>query len=506
MIGFFSPKAQLSRIAARERVQAYKAAGSLKQNYFRKYEGAAKGRRTEGWHAPSTSANTEARRDMITLRNRARDLVRNNPYAQRAIRVIATNTVGQGVRANIVGKTGVQAALFNELWTRWANSTIVDFDGRLNFYAMQKQIMEAVAESGEVLIRKRYRDTAGQPVPLRLQILESDFIANNLHAGDVNGGNKVLQGIEFDPQGMIVAYHIYTQHPGNVDGILSTRFSTERIPASEIVHVFRADRPGQYRGITWLAPIMLRLRDFDDFEDAQLVRQKIAACFSVFVQDVEGLDPVTAENHGNDLAEKVEPGIIEVLPPGKSVSFANPPGVEGYSEYSSTLLHSIATGMGISFEALTGDLSQVNFSSARMGFLEFQRNIDAWRGCLLNPQFNDPVFQWFLEASRFAGLNPQGVQVNWIAPRREMIDPTKEVPATIKALRAGIETLDDVILRNGKDPRKHLEQIAANNKILDELGIIVDSDARKLSAIGYDPNFETDPNEDGDSEGKQLDA
>lgn len=478
MIGFFSPKAKLNRIKARRMISTF-------NDVTRKYEGAAKGRRTEGWKTPATSANAEVQTDAAMLRNRARDLVRNNPYAQRAIRLIGANVVGQGIRANIISRSELQARKFTEAWNTWASTCYVDFDCKHNLYSMQKIVMEAVAESGEVLIRRRFRDEAGVPIPLRLQVLEADFIATNLMT-NAEGGNRIIQGIEFDPQGLIVAYHLYQEHPGNISNFANTsRFSVERVPASEILHVFRADRPGQFRGVTWVAPVMMRLRDLDDFEDAQLVRQKIAACFSVFVQDNETHDAASLTDEDKiNLGEKVEPGIIEILPPGKTVTFASPPGVTGYNEYVSNFLHSVATGLGVSFEALTGDLSQVNFSSARMGYLEFQRNIDQWRGCILNPMFNDEVFFWFTEAARLAGLNPQGVSVNWIAPRREMIDPTKEVPAKIKAVRAGLETLDDAILQNGKDPRNHLEQIAANNKLLDELELVLDTDPRKVSTVG----------------------
>lgn len=250
------------------------------------------------------------------------------------------------------------------------------------------------------------------------------------------------------------------------------------------------------RGIPWTASAMLRLRDFDDFEDAQLLRQKIAASWAVFITDVQGSDDLS-DDEAIELGEKVEPGIIELLPPGRDVKFATPPGVENYKEYTTTVLKAIAAGIGISYEALTGDYSEVNYSSARMGWLEFSRNIDSWRSHMLNPMLNDKVFGWFLEASVLTGMQPDGVKATWTAPRREMIDPTKEVPAKIKAIRAGIETLSDVVRQNGGNLDDQLQEAARVNETVDALGLVLDSDPRKVWQSGRfqdDPEAQTEEN------------
>lgn len=480
-IGFFSPRARLNRIR-------YKAASSLIE---RKYEGASVGRRTSGWKTASSSANTEIAGALQSLRNRSRDLVRNNPYAARGIQVIQNNVIGKGIRAEVKADTGRRARTnrreetMRSIWRAWAETPACDWEGQHDLFGLQSMAMRSVVESGECLIRLRrtgrqtVRTASGEieVPPIQLQILEGEFLENTRIKREVAGKNTVLSGVEFSKDGKRVAYHLFKDHPGGLDSIAST-FSTQRIDASEISHIYRQDRPGQVRGVPWLAPIMIRLRDFDEFEDAQLVRQKIASMFTAFVHDLEGLDETVDKCV---IGEKVEPGQIEILPPGKSVTFGNPPSVSNYKEYTTVMLHSIASGLGITYEALTGDLSEVNFSSARMGFLEMNRNIDAWRCQIMIPKFNWPVFNWFLGALPLIGQNPDGVSAVWTPPRREMVDPTKEVPAMKDAVRSGFVTLSEVLRQGGFDPEKLLEEYARDNQRIDDLQLTLDSDPRKTS-------------------------
>lgn len=451
----------------------------------RKYEGASKKKRLRGWYASNRSAMSEIALDLNVLRNRSRDLRRNNPYASKAINVISSNVVGTGIKTQFRNESNssnnVQDGPFESAWKRWALTTAIDFDGRNNIYGLQKLLMEAVCESGEVLVRKRI--TATNDFPLQYQVLEPDFLDNTHTSLTLDNGNTIVQGIEFDPQGRRVAYHIYETHPGGLDAFgLQSNLKSNRIPADEILHLFRMDRPGQARGVPWCSAAIVRLKDLDDFEDAQLVRQKIAACFTAFVRDING--DMSDEGDDCELPERVEPGIIEELPAGKTVDFVSPPGVQGYQEYVSTLLHAIAAGYGITYEELTGDLSSVNFSSGRMGRISFQRNAKIWRNDILISQFLNPVVEDFKQILNIQGVRNEAIQTVHTPPRVEMIDPTKEVPAMIKAVRAGVSSLSDEIMAQGKDPKEHLQQIKEDNDLLDELELTLDSDPRKIGLNG----------------------
>ena len=475
LIGFFSPKAEFHRVQFR-----------IAQK--RAFDGASKGRRTAGWRATGTSVNSENASQIDTLRNRSRDLVRNNPYANRAISLVSTNTVGRGIMLNLKNPTVAREEKQKALWRKWAGTTDCDFDGCMNFNAMQALIMRSVAESGEIIIRRRRVRRSDGSIGIKLQLLESDHLVSDIII-QTFGNNKVIQGVEVDSSGTPVAYHLYKNHPGNI-GIDNfdtlTSLEAVRVPAEDIIHVFKKERPGQLRGVPWLSSVIIRLRELDEFEDAMIVRQKIAACFSAFVHDMDAPDTVGNNPKGEFDIEKLEPGIIEFLPPGKDIKFATPPLPQGeaYKFFITSFLHSIAAGVGISYESLTGDLSEVNFSSARMGWLEMSRNIDCWRFNMLIPQCNEHVFEWFNEAITFLGEDTTETVGTWTPPKREMIDPTKEVPAKIRAIRAGIETLSDAIRENGKEPEDHFEELAKDNEILDKLKLIVDTDPRNVTAAG----------------------
>lgn len=466
----------------------------LNFNTKRKYDGAAKTKRTSRWIAPATSANSETSMSLVTLRNRSRDLRRNNPYAARAVQGITSNVIGHGIETQFRGDEldlGKQSPV-EVLWEQWTCSKDFDYDGRHDIYGLQRLIMDAVVESGEVIVRKRYK--AGLNFPLQYQVLESDFLDITKNYPSDKTGTHTIQGIEFDGQGKRVAYHLYEAHPGGYDNqLFSSTLKSNRVPANEVFHIFRMERPGQARGVPWLAPVVIRLKDLDDYEDAQLMRQKIAACFTAFVRDIsaEQVDP-DEKPEANDLAEKLEPGIIEHLPNGKMIEFTNPPTVSNFAEYKNATLHGIAAGVGVTFEVLSGDLSQVNFSSARMGWLEFQRNIDSWRSGIIVPHFLDPIVEDFRNVLSIQGMDTSKLKAQHVSPKREMIDPTKEIPATIEAIRGGLTTWSDEIMAIGKDPGAHFQQYKKDMDLLDQLGIKLESDPRVAKAGGPAPTAPPD--------------
>jgi len=524
LIGFFSPRAKFKRMQ-------YKKAGDvLFGGARRKYEGASVGRRTDDWFTPSFSANSEIARDLFRLRARSRDLVRNNAYASRGIDVIVNNTVGKGIINEIQvvdpNRTGRPRGTptprereLKSIWNNWARTTACDYEGRKDLVGLQRQAMRAVAESGECLIRRRRTrrrsflgpDGVERPIPpVQLQILESDHLDARRMQIFQSNGNKVILGIEFSDDQKRLAYHLFRRHPGSFNtspAIPLSSVRTVRVPASNIIHMYRADRPGQIRGVPWLSPVILRLRDIDKYEDFQLVRQQTAACWAAFVHDIEGFD-ANATNKEVEIAEKLEPGMIEILPPGKSIEFGKPPEVENYKEYMQQLLHSISAGLGISFEALTTDYSDVNFSSARMGHLEFQRNIDSWRCEIMLPQMLDNVFNWFLEGVELLGIPTQNAIAKFTPPARIMVDPTKEVPAQKDAIRAGLMTQSEAIRQSGVDPESFYQEKVRDDKRLDKLELVLDSDPRqdadRINAEKADsqvpPEDSDDPNDGEESD------
>ena len=451
----------------------------------RHFEAASVGRRTDGWHRRGTDANTAASgATLALLRAQARDLVRNNPWARRGLRRICTNTVGWGIRPKA---TGPGADRVMELWKRWAETTECDSGGRLTFYGIQRQVMRTLAESGEVLIRRRFRRLDdGLAIPLQLQVLEPDFLDVTMDSMRGEAGGEIVQGIEFDQLGRRVAYWLFDRHPGG-RSVFSP--ASKRVPADGVLHVFDQERPGQVRGPSWFASIDVRLHDFAEFEDATLMKQKIAAFMAAFVTDLDGSSPALAED-GTDSAsgartDTFEPGAIISLPVGKSVQFSNPPQATDHQSFSASALRGVAAGIPcVTYEDLTGDYSQVNYSSARMGRLAAQGDVEDVRWNVLIPQFCDPVWKWMLSALSLAGETVADAPAQWSPAPMPILDPGKELEAYETAVRNGFMTWPQVVRELGFDPREQLAEVVEFNKAVDKDGVVFDCDPRKPATTG----------------------
>jgi lambda family phage portal protein len=279
---------------------------------LRSYEGAKHTRRTAGWTTPSTGPNAEVRTDLRTLQNRHRSLARDNPWAKRAIAAVVNNVIGHGIYAQWSNKSR-QAR-----WKAWFESTQCDHNGLTNGYGLQGQILRTVVESGECLVYRRRRFNDSLTVPLQLQVLEPDYLDQDKN-GPVPGGGWVIQGVEFNAQDQRVGYWLFREHPGEEQRFWGN--TSIFVPASEVLHLYRVDRPGQVRGVPWGAGAILILRLLNDYQDAQLERARQAACFTAFVRDQDPERPGPTDEKGYELGDILKPGLIETLPPGKDIQF-----------------------------------------------------------------------------------------------------------------------------------------------------------------------------------------
>lgn len=448
----------------------------------RHFESASVGRRTSGWNRMMTDANTSASGvTLARLRGQARDLVRNNPWARRGLRRIVTNTVGWGIKPKATGRN---AALVNELWKRWAETTQCDAAGRLTFYGLQRLVMRTVVESGEALVRLRLRQPDdGLAIPMQLEVLEPDYLDTSKDAVSLPNGGRITLGIETDAIGRRVAYWLYEQHPGGNTFISS---ASRRIPAESILHIYDQDRAQQMRGYSWFAPVDVRLHEFHEFEDATLVKQKVAACMAAFVTDLDGTGQAIgkADTQNDQPLDIIEPGTIAHLPVGKQVTFSNPPQASDHQSFSATALRGIAAGLGVTYEDLTGDYSQVNYSSARMARMAHNADVHDWRWNMLIPQLCAPAWQWMLSVIALAGVPVDSSPATWTPPPLPVLDPEKEGAATTSDVRAGRMTPDEMIREQGYDPDEHWREYADSFKRLDRLGIVLDCDPRKTNSSG----------------------
>lgn len=466
LISYVSPTAGLKRARSRQAL-----------SMVRSYEGAKTGRRTSGWSTGGTSANAEIAPALTLLRNRSRDLVRNNPYAAKAINSLVSNAIGTGITPSLANNAA------QKLWKQWV--TECDADGQLDFYGLQMLIARTVRESGECLVRFRYRkESDGLSVPLQLQVLEPDYLDNLKYEVLPNGG-YIQHGIEFDAIGRRAAYWLYKTHPGELSPMMNVAVSY-RVPAEDVLHIYEKTRPGQTRGVPVLAPSMLKMRDLDDYEEAELVRKGIEACFAAFVTsdaDSMTLGASSTESGSQRRLENLSAGMIEYLKPGEAVNFGAPSAANGYNEYIRTQLHSIAAGAGITYEQLTGDLSQVNYSSIRAGTLEFRRGIEQWQWMTFIPMLCMPVMRAWQTSAVLAGkIKKAGIETNWTTTRFDWVDPVKDITGELMEVASGLKPWSEAVRGRGYDPKSNIAEIAKEQQAFKDAGI--DIQLGKLITLG----------------------
>jgi len=344
--------------------------------------------------------------------------------------------------------------------------------------------------------------------PVQLQLLEADFL--DATRNGVLGTGQAVQGIEFDALGRRRAYWLFGAHPGAATLSMTSGLNSRAVPATEIAHVYEKQRT-QARGVPWGAPVIRSLRDLDDYEVAELVRKKTEACVTAIVfgdeEAQQGIAPSVVDADGNRV-EQFEPGLIAYARGGKDIRFNQPSATGGYGEYKRASLHTISAGFRVPYELLTGDLSQVNYSSIRAGLVEFRRMIDAVQWQLFIPMFCAPAWRWFTEAAWAAGRIPTpDVPVEWQPPKFEAVDPQKDAMADLLAIRSGTMTLAEAIARQGRNPDAVLAEIAATNAKLDEFGLVLDSDPRRVTKTGSaQANAPADPATDPDDTASSSEA
>ncbi|WP_273687353.1 phage portal protein [Ketogulonicigenium vulgare] len=480
VISAVSPEWGMKRARARAATMVYRAANL--------------NRRSDSLRPSNSDANVAGRARLRVAHN-MRDLVRNVPFAARARSVIANNVVGDGIIPKVTlnvpqDMTADLSKAFKDRGMHHIEQTLdtvrIDKKGLQNLYGLQRQVINTVIESGEALVRRHICPVeAGAGLPLKIEVLEPDYLDSSRQwAGE--GDNIVIDGIEYDDAGTRVAYWLFTQHPGGEFIPSRSQINSVRVPAEDVIHVFLPDRSGQDRGVSWFAPVAEKLLTLDDYEDALLVRQQIASCFVMFRKLGSG-GQGTAE-----IGDQVRAGSIIDLGEDEDVDFATPPVASGDDQFISTVLREIAVGMGISYEALTGDLRGVNFSSARIGRLEMDRSVSSWQWLMMVPQMLQPLSDWIGEA--WAEYEAQTrewddpalgnfidggvISLTWVPPVRLMIDPSGEFSAFNVAVRSGFMSRQGVVRTTGVDPERLMQEQHQDKMDADALGLIFDSDPR----------------------------
>jgi lambda family phage portal protein len=421
------------------------------------------------------------------ITDRARDAVRNNPYAARIVDLWVANAVGTGVTTR--WKDGARA----NAWKRWAASLEVDAEGAQDWAGVQALAFRAMVESGEALIRlQRVRPTRANPVGLKLLVLEADLL--DATRTGMNGPNRITQGVEVSPSGAPVAYWLkadYDDWPGTL-----VANKVERVPADEIIHLYRRRRPGQVRDVSWLAPILWMLKDLGDYEAALIRKAEIEACLSVIIS---GDDEETLTGHttppgevagaitdrNQAPVEDLQPGMIMYRRGTGQVDVVQPTGGGSHLGFARRTLEAAAVGAGLTYDQVSGDLSQANYSSLRAGKIEFRRLLEQVQYTVLIPRLIERVARRFEEQGVLFGLwGDEPGDVSHVPPAPEMVDPMKDTMALIAQIRAGFVPPQDGPGQFGYDFAQVMQMIAEGNAVADAAGVVLDTDPRRVAKSG----------------------
>lgn len=450
------------------------------------HQAASSSRRLINWIANSVGVNSTVLSSALPLRDRCRDAYRNNAVATRAVNIFVANAIGTGIKPQSQHPDPEVRAKIHRAWRRWTDNS--DPSGVNDFYGQQSLAVRTMLLSGEVMARLRPRRKSDMEVPLQVQMLEPDHCPLDLNQTLPNGG-KICMGIEFSPIDRIINYHLYRNHPGELGMSLPADFQPIPISADRVIHMFEQERPGQVRGLPRLAPTLVRLYDLEQYNDAQLVRKKLASLIAGFITKSDFSVSVAGEGEADSEGIKTaswEPGQLLELQPGEDVKFSEPADTGDNDEkFERSVLRKVASVMGLTYEQLTGDLTGVNYSSIRAGMVEFRREMEAFQHQVIVYKFCRPIWKAWLEQAALAGVidaidyanNPElYLDVKWIPQGWQWVDPEKEIGSAIKAIRAGITTRAQVIGQTGFDAEEIEAEWTADRERAEAAGNIYETD------------------------------
>jgi lambda family phage portal protein len=343
-------------------------------------------------------------------------------------------------------------------WWDWCRADRCHTGGQMHFCDLERQAMGQIFEAGEVFFRLHYRPFGDSDVPLAVELIEPERLADDYaEPGPVASGARVIQGVEINSFYRPVAYWIRALHPGELRTDTNTTDRIERVPADQIIHLRLVDRWPQVRGEPWMHAIIRKLADIDGYTEAEIVAARAASMYFGTIESDEDTASFGEEREDGSYQLPLEPGMVEKLRPGEKLNFVNPnrpnSALDPFLRY---MLREMAAGCGTSYESLSRDYSQSNYSSSRLALLEDR---DTWRAVQqwFIRSFRERLHRIWLQQAMLArsiegaslmeyAADPAKFEAVSFKPRGwSWVDPTKEVEAYKEAVKAGFTTVADVI-------------------------------------------------------------
>lgn len=516
VVTYFDPVAGGKRIAARASLDIIKNYGYS--------EGAAsrKKKSLKNWHNESASPQSDIDMNLDLMRRRSRSAYYTAPIATSAINTNRDHVIGSGLKVvpkidyKYIGIDRERAAdLERDIkfkFNTWASRKNCCVTGQNTFYELQQIALMTWLMSGECFVFPMYVENPDSDFELTIKLMEGDLIYNphsNAEFVDIykkaENGNRIYNGIEIDDNDRVVAYYVASDYS---DRSLAS-INWTRVPARgeltgnpNVLHVFNAMRPNQYRGVPYLAPVLEDIKQLRRYSDAEIMAALINGLFSVFIKTEDGEPPAfeglddsqfsvqTSEGRPLDVPDKKDTdldignGNINVLRPGESIEVVDGKRPSGnFDAFIQSVCMTVGAALDIPNELLLKKFS-ASYSASRGALLE------AWNFFSMNrtwfaDSFCNPIYRlWLNEAVAKGIIDLPGYfddpyireaysRAEWPGPSPGQLDPTKEVQASVMKIEAGLSNGEkEAIELNGTDFEENLEQLAAEKQAREKLGLI----------------------------------
>ena len=474
----------------------------------RNFNGALGDRLNGSWQSVSQTPDNLIFHNLKTLRARSRDQRYNNDYARKFISMTKTNVVGAegvAVQSKVIDDNGrpdvlVRTAI-EKAWKHWQDQC--DFKGRLHWIDMQSLIISTIAGDGEVLLRLHAAGRYG----LQLEIIDPELL-DVTYVGEYQG-NRIVHGVELDGRGRPIAYHISSSR--GVNGVYLNYYNEKhyvRVPAEEIIHSYLTEFVDQKRGIPWIATGLQRMKMLSAYEDASLIAARIGASQMGFFKSPNN-EQYEGDSESHDGFEmEAEPGMFKNIGSLEFQQFDPKYPAGEFGAFVKQALRGISAGLGVDYNTFANDLSDVNYSSARVGMLETREVWMALQGWFIRSVIK-PVFMAWLDRQYDLGTitiprrNKPPLPINrgldYYTPvtlqgrRWKWVDPAKEMTGHEKALALNLTSRRRLIIEQGGDPDELFAEIAEEKQLLESLGIY-----QPVAASGVEPPQQQQPEPEPD--------
>ena len=460
---------------------------SERSMYKRSFQAATRDR-FHNWMSLPADMDKDLKLDLKSMRGLSRDLSQNNDYIKRYLGMVQDHVIGsKGVQlqCHFRDKKGNLKNVINEqienafkLWSRKPDVT-----GRHSWVDFQKLVMTAVARDGEAIVRIIY-NTDHNKFKFSLQLVDSAVLDEDFNR-DYEDGRQIRLGVETDQYGAPIAYYLKTQvktgdHIYSHDGK-----NYLRVPADQIIHIFKSERAVQNRGYPWIHTCIVGLRALQHYTSSVVINARVSANKMGFYtrtgepsdEDWDGSEGGEADEFGN-FVTSAEPGSFEVLPRNVDFKPWNPeqPNLN-HSDFVKSQLRGIASGLQVSYNSLANDLQGVNFSSLRSGLLEEREH---WKGLqsFFIDNFMSIVFQRWINAAVLSGQLKIKIEDidNYLFPsfmgrRWQWVDPKKDTDSAIASINAGLKSRTEIATEQGRSIEDVFLELKREEELIKKFGI-----------------------------------